>query len=320
MPSAAPCDRAWQELGESIQAYNAGHLCAETLLAMAWPLLLARARRLTRRYGFNEADAEDVAQDVLIALPGKIASQLDPELPVEPFLNAWLFRTGATLWRQKTKEQPFTDLESTNEDDSLPAERFDQVQVGVDAAHDLDRAAALARYNELRAHYGAPRPIIAHKAAAKAPRHAAKAAQLADHADHDELKTILHEVKISRESFAGLLGIGKPRLISYLYKHTRSVPQEVMHKARQVRVHLKSEADGLLERYKRPISHLLAEWIESYGLPDHNNALAEIFQVDPVTIKRWRRDLIKPGLRKSQQYEQLAALWARKKPTAAALR
>src|SRR5690349_6955028 len=54
-------------------------------------------------------------------------------------------------------------------------------------------------------------------------------------ADQAELEQICDALKVRRADFAVLLGIGLPRLSSYLYGRTASVPNAVMQRARELR-------------------------------------------------------------------------------------
>ncbi|AOV18796.1 hypothetical protein BJI67_16285 (plasmid) [Acidihalobacter aeolianus] len=281
----------------------------------------ARACRLTQRYGISEADSEDIAQQVLIALPAKIAQTYDPSRPLEPFINSWLSKTGAALWRKKSRERAFSELENSEGDGQLLLDRLSEAQfdtaADIDAVDSIDVGNALSEYMRLRQTHEAPKPIVTLSQSQPAPTKPSESERQTDQRDslgqrdHDELKAILAELRITRNDFAALLGIGKPRLASYLYKATKTVPASVMERAREAKRIHKPTADNLDARYHDRISETLNHWIERYRLPEDNKQLGKILGVDPVTIKRWRRDQIQPSLRKTQEYEQRAVLWAR---------
>lgn len=120
--------------------------------------------------------------------------------------------------------------------------------------------------------------------------------------DQQELVDIGDAMGLRNQDFAFALGIGLPRLSSYIYGRTASVPDDVMQKARTLRKEESHRVDRL-KRFNRPMSEILSEW-EARLNSENEEALAAQLGVTKMTIYRWRNDETKPDPTALARYEQ----------------
>ncbi|WP_425953116.1 hypothetical protein [Ralstonia pseudosolanacearum] len=119
-----------------------------------------------------------------------------------------------------------------------------------------------------------------------------------------ELVDICAELGLRNQDFAAALGIGLPRLSSYIYGRTASVPDDVMKLARQMRDE-DPEAVARRKRFDRPMSAILKGWAKELSIAeDDDQELAVVFGVTPMTSWRWRHDETKPDQTSLSRYEQ----------------
>ena len=127
--------------------------------------------------------------------------------------------------------------------------------------------------------------------------------------DQQELVDIKNSLGLRHQYYAILLGIGLPRLSSYTYGRTASVPADVMKTARQLLAE-NAEATRLLkEKFNRPMSEILQEWENSLGTSS-DAELAGLIGVVTMTINRWRKNETKPDLSALNRYDRIVNLVA----------
>lgn len=125
--------------------------------------------------------------------------------------------------------------------------------------------------------------------------------------DQQELVNIKNTLGLRHQDYAILLGIGLPRLSSYTYGRTASVPADVMKTARQLLAE-NAEATRLLkERFDRPMSEILHEWENKLGTTS-DAELAGLIGVVTMTIHRWRKNETKPDLSALNRYDHIVNL------------
>ena len=125
--------------------------------------------------------------------------------------------------------------------------------------------------------------------------------------DQQELVNIKNSLGLRHQDFAILLGIGLPRLSSYTYGRTASVPADVMKTARQLLAE-NAEATRLLkEKFNRPMSDILKKWENNLGTTS-DAEIAGLIGVVTMTINRWRKNETKPDLSALNRYDRIVAL------------
>ncbi|TCV51467.1 hypothetical protein [Pseudomonas sp. 460] len=121
-------------------------------------------------------------------------------------------------------------------------------------------------------------------------------------ADQQELVDIGNKLGLRNQDYAFALGIGLPRLSSYIYGRTASVPDDVMSKARALFAEEPLRVERL-KRFNRPMSQIFKEWEQRLN-PKNDEDLATMLGVTKMTIYRWRNDETKPDPTALARYEQ----------------
>jgi hypothetical protein len=122
--------------------------------------------------------------------------------------------------------------------------------------------------------------------------------------DQQELVKIGSDLGLRNQDYAFALGIGLPRLSSYIYGRTASVPMEVMEKARSLLAEEPHRRERLL-RFDRDMNVILAEWMTRLSIDDEKDEdMATILGVTKMTIYRWRNNETKPDATALARYEQ----------------
>lgn len=127
---------------------------------------------------------------------------------------------------------------------------------------------------------------------------------------HIEFERLFNESHLPQHEFAEKIIInGKPcnvsRLVSYLYRRTRCVPEKILIQAREIHAVKSAEYQILVERFKnRSIDVLVEQW--KVMLNDKGRTrLASILQVNEITIMRWEKQDCAPDLRKIATYDDM---------------
>lgn len=121
-------------------------------------------------------------------------------------------------------------------------------------------------------------------------------------ADQQELVDMIEKLGTRNQDFAVQIGIGLPRLSSYIYGRTASVPKEVMDRAREV---FHDQSHGLKElkkRFDKPMSEILKSWARRLDSKT-NEELASLLSVTTMTIHRWNTNETKPDKTALVRYE-----------------
>lgn len=121
--------------------------------------------------------------------------------------------------------------------------------------------------------------------------------------DQQELVDIMERLEMRNHDFAVHLGIGVPRLSSYIYGQTVSVPDEVMAKAREVFTEQSQSLAGVKKQFEKKMSVIIDQWKHRLSA-NTNEQLAKYLGVTTMTIHRWRTDATQPDLTALVRYEQ----------------
>lgn len=321
----------WRRLEGLIREYRSGAITRHTALKDSHAPLRALMHRPGMAEGIDSAAIDDVVQDMLIAFDSDILDGYDDAYPLKPLVDAWMIRIRKNYWRKIHRELPWTDFRAggnkesgmysaDNErgggDDSMSHHR---VQMAVDEGlmgeghsevPDYDMDVAMQEFTTLMQRHGAPSDTMAKKPetpTSKPSKPVLSAEPVDDRfADHDELKRIQTRLGLNREAFAARLGIGKSRLASYLYHAVLSVPADVVARARELEQGEAEQVDEMRELYARPMTEILQEWRNRYGLPSDEQGMARVLGVTVTTIRRWYKAAIRPGIDSIREYERKA--------------
>ena len=130
-------------------------------------------------------------------------------------------------------------------------------------------------------------------------------------ADQAELVKIGDEMGLRNQDFAVMLGIGLPRLSSYIYGRTASVDEDVMKRAREFHAEHKKTNKVRAAKFGKKMSELLAGWEKRLGT-ETDGEIAELLGVTLMTIHRWRKDDTRPDQTALVRYDQLVDQLARR--------
>jgi hypothetical protein len=124
--------------------------------------------------------------------------------------------------------------------------------------------------------------------------------------DQQELVSIGEEMGVRNQDYAVLLGIGLPRLSSYIYGRTASVSKEVMAKARQLLEEHKTTNGVRSNKFDKPMSEILTDWEQRLGTTE-NIGIASLIGVTTMTIHRWRKNENKPDATALTRYDHIVS-------------
>lgn len=129
-------------------------------------------------------------------------------------------------------------------------------------------------------------------------------------ADQAELVSIAETLAMRNQDFAVYLGIGLPRLSSYIYGRTASVPTDVMNRARELLTEQKKTQSMNTKKFGGKMSEIVAGW-EKRLRTATNEELAGFLGVTTMTIHRWKNDLTTPDMTALVRYDAVVEHWAR---------
>lgn len=114
--------------------------------------------------------------------------------------------------------------------------------------------------------------------------------------EHRELIAIYKESGLTLNAFASEMGVQRETLCSYLYVNTKSVPEDVMTKARAFK-----ESDiKIYQRYRnKKMSEICEDWASRLGLQLEDNSTLYMMGlilggISQLTMRRWREDNSRP--------------------------
>jgi DNA-binding transcriptional regulator YiaG len=125
--------------------------------------------------------------------------------------------------------------------------------------------------------------------------------------EQQELVDIKNTLGLRHQDFAIMLDIGLPRLSSYTYGRTATVPPEIMKTARQLLAENSRTSMQIRKKFSRPMSEILDEWAEKLGTRS-DVQLAALLGVVSMTINRWKRNETRPDLSALSRYDRIVEL------------
>lgn len=122
-----------------------------------------------------------------------------------------------------------------------------------------------------------------------------------------ELVKIRKDLGWSQMRFAEVLGIGYPRLVSYEYGKTFSLPDGLLEQARSLHV---SEKGAVQERRKKysevSMETLLNQWGDILGIKSNpDRVLSNILGKSLTSLLRWRAGTSTPSLEEIERMDRL---------------
>ena len=123
--------------------------------------------------------------------------------------------------------------------------------------------------------------------------------------DQEELASIRKKLRLTQQRFARELVISVPRLASYEYGKTSSVPEYIMDKARSL---LTSEIGATISTTERfatkSMREILDNWAKVLGIAySDNKNLGMVCNLSVPTIVRWKNEKTRPSIQDIVMYE-----------------
>jgi DNA-binding transcriptional regulator YiaG len=122
--------------------------------------------------------------------------------------------------------------------------------------------------------------------------------------DQQELVDIKAKLGLRHQDFAVMLGIGLPRLSSYTYGRTATVPEDVMVRARALLEENGKSTAMAAAKFDKPMSEILSDWCSLLGTSS-NEEIANYVGVTGMTIHRWKNNETKPDLTALGRYDRI---------------
>lgn len=221
---------------------------------------------------------------------------------------------GLSLRKERTREamRHVHPSESDDEEpgtDALP-EQLDDWLSTVDARLDQERAGAelerrIAMHSKtyhplIEIHRLPPAKPVPPKPAKVVPADGEKTASV-------ELAEIRDSLGVTNDKFAGLLNIGQPRLLSYLYRRVQNVPLDIMKAARDLLEDGPRGYQRAVARFAdKEMPEIVATWESLLGITGDATAdeqIAKILGVNRVTVWRWRNDKGRPTVHEISEHD-----------------
>ncbi|MBI5330099.1 MAG: hypothetical protein HZB71_05740 [Betaproteobacteria bacterium] len=308
---------------DALFQFRAGELSREALAGTVYPLLRRLAKATAWKVG--GVDADDLAQELWLTFEKSVLYNYEPGVALEPYLLV-IARHAAFQMRSKvreTAESDLTDSSSPEQDDRHMPFVTDEGLVS-----DIDRCIGILEvrhrlYNvvmnnsETESKQKQVMPSMVLPYAKEAAIDVQEGARLPDVEKQSrtprvhrpiaqELVDIRKSLGMTHAEFAEALGIGMPRLSSYIYGDT-TVPDWVVNLAREMAENGGNALDSARMKYESvPMSKILAGWAEELGVPYENSQeLASLLGASKATVTRWKNDLIHPRLSSVLRYEQM---------------
>lgn len=128
--------------------------------------------------------------------------------------------------------------------------------------------------------------------------------------DHLELIKIREDIGMTIENFAQALSINEPRLASYIYIRTDTVPEEVMAAARELHRQHMERYEAQKQRFEsKSMEQIVDEWLQLLRIekdPDEywmEVLASHVLPVTATTVRRWLKQIYRPPLRKIAAYD-----------------
>ncbi len=259
-----------------------------------------------------EVFAEDVNQELWVLFLGPVGERFDPQYNLEPWLIEASRRIALNLRRKSGKEVLLEDaLGDFDEElrDLGPGLQGTGKGSGAAAAtaiadeDAIDREKALKylinnsdSIRNLSMHFvitqprsevtRAPAPEVGQTPRAPSRAHT-KSAQAT------EIRNIRETLQFTHEEMASKLGVRMATYQSYEYGRVRTVPQDVMDRARAL---LDDQSYSYArEKYgSRSIQDILKEWAERMGVAPTVSDLARMLGINKSTTSRWLGGQVHP--------------------------
>lgn len=321
-------------LKENVIAWQKGELSTDKLARVMLPSIERICASLGRSFGLDHGQQGDLAQEVWLIWQNKIAKKYDPTFPVEPIIIECARRIAFSVRHNPMDQQP--DLEPGENEadyfDRVASQTHEEDHSEIDKARALDKIRALLAANKAEdtklTNSIAPMPNVPLDNSPSTNTHSfedlisaewktpklkspeikpvtKKKTRLTP--EQAELVKIRKDLGWSQIRFAEELGIGYPRLVSYEYGKTFSLPDGLLGKARELHENESAAVQARRSKYADVnMDTLLDRWGTILGIKSNpDRVIANILGKSLTSVLRWRAGTSTPPLEEKERMDRL---------------
>lgn len=313
--------RERDDFEEDVCLYQDRKISLDELSKRAYPTIRRFAQIAARNFGIED-EAEDVVQTLWVMFVTRIAQEYDRTKSIYPLLTSYARNLARNA---KWQRQSTPTLEDDDDDDShennaedrlgtlwgIPAEEIENV---VSRRLALEKVSAIlkrAKANPAPHHGLMPGVSLVPKhefyPKNETPPKKEKGRRKHLSPEQRELVEIRRALFMTQAEFAEALNISLPRLSSWEYGRTQSVPAYYMDKARELlALGNRPRQHGQELFANKTMSDILAEWAKDLNVDyDDTATMAGLLGVSETTIRRWKENRVKPSITNLVRYHSI---------------
>lgn len=303
--------RERDDFEKDVCQYQDRKISLDELSKRAYPTIRRFAQIAARNLGIED-EAEDVVQTLWVMFVTRIAQEYDRSKSIYPLLTTYARNLARNAkWQRQTtptlEENDGESYENHAEDrlGTLWGIPVDEVESLVSRRLALEKVSAIinrARSNPAPHHGLMPGVSLVSKQEFYPKNDAPSKTKEKRHRylspEQRELAEIRRALFMTQAEFAEALNINVPRLSSWEYGRTKSVPAYYMEKARELlALGNRPRQQGHDLFANRAMSDILAEWAKDLNVDlDDTATLAGLLGVSEPTIRRWKENQVKPSI------------------------
>lgn len=256
------------------------------------PLLQRLSRWAARKYNVPN-HAEDIEQELALALLGQAAEKWNPALSISSYMTGWAWRIASSMWQANMREESFDELYAKTESDILSEhtlEAINAIQDDQPIYAMIDRE-FLRRVPDGFSIDGLDRALSAFPSPDRKPSGPRGKNPRCLKQNKDLLK-IRHAVGMTRADMAASMGISLGRYAGYESGKIQSVPEDIYERANLVYSNMRHRTRLTEEIADLPMSEIIKKWCGMLRCSETQTA--EYLGISKRTLRRWSEDDYKP--------------------------
>lgn len=256
------------------------------------PLLRRLSIWAARKHNIPD-HAEDVEQELALAILGKAAEKWNPALSISSYMTGWAWRIASGMWQAKMREESFDELYSKTESDIISGINLDAINGIQDdqPIYNMIDSDFLQRVQDGFSMEGLDRALSEFPAPeGRADRDRNKKTRRLK--PNQELLRIRHAVGMTRADMAASMGIPLGRYAGYESGKIQSVPDDIYNRANLVYSNMGHRTRLTNEIAELPMSEIIQKWCRMLGCSE--TEAADYLGVSLRTLRRWKEDVYKP--------------------------
>lgn len=254
-------------------------------------LLRRLARWAARKHNILD-HAEDIEQELALAILGKAAEKWTPGLSISSYMTGWAWRIASSMWQSKMREESFDELYSKTESEAFSEGNLDAIgiqdeqslyaMIDSEFLRRVPDGFSIDGLDRALSEFSVP-DLKPSKSKIKNNRHLNP---------NKVLRKIRHAVGMTRADMAASMGISLGRYAGYESGKIRSVPDEIYKRADLVYANMRHRARLTDELDKLPMSAIFQKWCDMLGCTEAETA--DHLGISQRTMRRWKDDVYKP--------------------------